>query len=55
MTVLQEKKWGIRITENDQIVKLVSSRSRLPDTHTHTDTHIQTDTHTHTHTHHTHR
>ena len=53
MTVLQEKKWGIRITENDQIVKLVSSRSRLPDTHTHTDTHIQTHTHTHTHTPHT--
>ena len=36
MTVLQEKKWGIRIIETDQIVQLVSSRSRLPNTHTHT-------------------
>ena len=34
MTVLQEKKWGIRIIETDQIVQLVSSRSRLPNTHT---------------------
>ena len=52
MTVLQEKKWGIRIIETDQIV-LVSSRSRLSNTqtHTHRRTHTHTHRHTHTHTH----
>ena len=49
MTVLQEKKWGIRIIETDQIV-LVSSRSRLSNTHTQTYTHTHTHTDTHTQT-----